>query len=99
MNSDPRGPRINPGLTRCCIIQQVIGHSLPLSAYAKTWRCPVVFQYLSKISIPSGVVKQMAFEIDVCGFRKGEMFPDLGYLADELVSRHPLKRAKAASAA
>jgi hypothetical protein len=26
----------------------------------------------------------MAFEIDVCGFRKGDIFPDLGHLAEEL---------------
>jgi hypothetical protein len=40
--------------------------------------------YLSRIMIPAESVKQMAFEIDVCGFRKGDLFPDLGHLADEL---------------
>lgn len=40
--------------------------------------------YLSKITIPSQFVKQIAFEIGVCGFRKGDLFPDLGHLADEL---------------
>jgi hypothetical protein len=44
-------------------------------------------KYLSKITIPAQAVRSIAFEIDVCGFRKGDLFPDLGHLADELASR------------
>jgi hypothetical protein len=44
-------------------------------------------RYLSRITIPSRFVRQMAFEIDVCGFRKGDIFPDLGHLGDELKNR------------
>ncbi len=40
--------------------------------------------YLTRLTIPAEFVKNMAFEIDVCGFRKGDIFPDLGHLADEL---------------
>jgi hypothetical protein len=43
--------------------------------------------YLSRIAIPAQSVRQVASEIDVCGFRKGDIFPDLGNLADELKSR------------
>jgi hypothetical protein len=41
-------------------------------------------EYLSKVTIPAQCVRQMAFEIDLCGFRKGDIFPDLGNLAEEL---------------
>ncbi len=44
-------------------------------------------RYLSKITIPARAAKAMAFEVDVSGFRKGDLFPDLGHLADELKSR------------
>jgi hypothetical protein len=44
-------------------------------------------EYLSHINIPAEYVKRMAFEIDLCGFRKGDIFPDLGNLADELTNR------------
>lgn len=44
-------------------------------------------QYLSAFRIPSDRVRQMAFELDVCGFRKGDIFPDLQHLADELKGR------------
>jgi hypothetical protein len=40
--------------------------------------------YLSKITIPTQCIRQVALEIDVCGFRKGDVFPDLGNLATEL---------------
>jgi hypothetical protein len=39
---------------------------------------------LSQLVIPAANVKAMAFEIDVCGFRKGDIFPDLQNLASEL---------------
>lgn len=45
-------------------------------------------KYLSRICIPEKFVRQMAFEIDVCGFRRGDVFPDLGNLAAELKFRH-----------
>lgn len=41
-------------------------------------------KFLTKLIIPASSVKQMAFELDVCGFRKGDMFPDLQNLANEL---------------
>jgi hypothetical protein len=41
-------------------------------------------RYLSQITIPKQCVRQVASEIDLCGFRKGDIFPDLGNLADEL---------------
>jgi len=43
--------------------------------------------YLTHITIPAQSVKRVAFELDVCGFRKGDIFPDLGNLAAELKSR------------
>jgi hypothetical protein len=50
-------------------------------------------QYLSQIIIPARDVRRLAFEIDVCGFRKGDMFPDLGNLADELTAKKPKRSA------
>jgi hypothetical protein len=46
-------------------------------------------RYLSQITIPAQYIRQVAFEIDLCGFRKGDIFPDLGNLAGELRFRHP----------
>lgn len=42
-------------------------------------------KYLTQLVIPARYVEAMAFEVDVCGFRKGDIFPDLGNLADELI--------------
>lgn len=39
--------------------------------------------YLSCLRIPADSVRRLATELDVCGFRKGDLFPDLGHLADE----------------
>jgi len=39
--------------------------------------------------IPKDAVVRMAREIDACGFRKGDIFPDLGNLAAELKGRYP----------
>jgi hypothetical protein len=39
---------------------------------------------LTQLVIPAECVQEMAFEIDVCGIRKGDIFPDLQNLADEL---------------
>jgi hypothetical protein len=43
--------------------------------------------YLTRVIIPARCVRPMAYEMDVCGFRKGDIFPDLGHLAEELTSR------------
>lgn len=40
-------------------------------------------EYLSCLTVPAHKVRELAVELDVCGFRKGDMFPDLGHLADE----------------
>jgi hypothetical protein len=45
--------------------------------------------YLSSIVIPGKHVRRVAFEVDVCGFRQGDIFPDLGHLADELKATWP----------
>ena len=44
--------------------------------------------YLSALKIPTDKVKDMAFLIDDCGFRKGDIYPDLEHLAGELKGRH-----------
>lgn len=41
-------------------------------------------RYLSKIIIPAHKVRQLAHEVEICGFRKGDIYPDLGNLASEL---------------
>jgi hypothetical protein len=41
-------------------------------------------RYLSKIKIPAQSIEQMKSEIDICGFRKGDIYPDLANLAEEL---------------
>ena len=50
--------------------------------------------YLTELTIPADCVKKMAFEIDVCGFRKGDIFPDLGHLAEELKGIYAPARGK-----
>jgi len=40
-------------------------------------------EYLHALRIPADKIRNLAFEIDVCGFRKGDIFPDLDHLADE----------------
>ena len=44
---------------------------------------------LDKITIPANRVPKLAFEASVCGFRKGDIFPDLANLAGELKARYP----------
>ena len=44
-------------------------------------------RYLRPLRIPARSVTNFASEIDLCGFRKGDIFPDLGHLADELSVR------------
>lgn len=41
-------------------------------------------RYLSRIVVPAKAVWQFANEIEICGFRKGDIYPDLGNLASEL---------------
>jgi hypothetical protein len=41
-------------------------------------------QYLTYLVIPAQSVRRFAAEIDVSGFRRGDLFPDLANLADEL---------------
>ena len=43
--------------------------------------------YLMEYRIPAQSVRDMAFSIDVCGFRKGDIYPDLANLAAELTGR------------
>jgi hypothetical protein len=40
--------------------------------------------YLSRFVVPENAVRRLAHEIEVCGFRKGDIYPDLGNLASEL---------------
>jgi FRG domain len=46
-------------------------------------------KYLTEVRIPATNVLNMADEIDLCGFRKGDLFPDLGHLAEELKGIYP----------
>jgi hypothetical protein len=42
-------------------------------------------RYLRPLLIPAAAVQQMALEIFACGFRRGDLFPDLANLADEIM--------------
>jgi len=42
-------------------------------------------QYLKPLLIPATAVQQLALEIFACGFRRGDLFPDLANLADEIM--------------
>lgn len=44
--------------------------------------------YLSGLRIPAHRIQDMAFDLDICGFRKGDIFPDLNNLADEFKGRY-----------
>jgi hypothetical protein len=44
-------------------------------------------EYLSALRIPADKALEMAFSIDVCGFRRGDIFPDLENLAREFIGR------------
>jgi hypothetical protein len=50
---------------------------------------PSADEFLSQIVIPAESRQSFAREVDLCGFRQGDIFPDLGHLADELVEAHP----------
>lgn len=51
-------------------------------------------QFLTAMCIPSDAVHAMAHAIDVCGFRKGDIFPDLDHLADELKGIWPPRKSR-----
>jgi hypothetical protein len=48
--------------------------------------------YLTALIVPAIHVRRLAFEIDSCGFRRGDIFPDLGHLADELKGTYPPRK-------
>jgi len=45
---------------------------------------PQAHNFLAKIEIPSDFVYDYAQQIDACGIRQGDIFPDLEHLAAEL---------------
>jgi hypothetical protein len=49
-------------------------------------------EYLSFLTIPANRIRQIAYEIDICGLRKGDIFPDLSNLADEFKGRFRPRR-------
>lgn len=46
-------------------------------------------EILEQVVIPSASVKSMAWQLDACGFRKGDLFPDLQNLAEEMKGIFP----------
>lgn len=50
-------------------------------------------QYLLKMIIPSECARRFALEVDLCGIRQGDLFPDLENLAAELRHTFPAGRA------
>jgi hypothetical protein len=51
--------------------------------------------FLTPVYIPAGAVRGMARALDICGFRKGDVFPDLDHLADELKGLWPPRKSAA----
>jgi hypothetical protein len=49
-------------------------------------------EYLSGFRIPAEKVREVAFAVDACGFRKGDVFPDLEHLAAELKGLYKPRR-------
>lgn len=47
---------------------------------------PDYAEYVSRIMIPSEAIPTIADELATCGYRRGNIYPDLGNLASELVS-------------
>ena len=45
---------------------------------------PCCQHYLSRLVVPLQAIRSFAHEIEICGFRKGDIYPDLGNLAHEL---------------
>jgi hypothetical protein len=46
-------------------------------------------RFIHSIRIPAASVRSLAREINICGLRKGDIFPDLGHLAEELKLSYP----------
>jgi FRG domain len=44
-------------------------------------------KYLTKLTIPADCLRRMALEVDICGLRRGDLFPDLAELAAEMTTR------------
>ena len=44
-------------------------------------------RFLTKVLLPASSVESLAFQVDVCGFRKGDIYPDLQNLANELKAK------------
>ncbi len=42
-------------------------------------------EYLTKLTIPAETILSFAKEVEICGLRKGDIYPDLDNLANELV--------------
>lgn len=55
----------------------------PLESHSKS------SQFLQRIEIPQDSVARMAREIAACGFRRGDIYPDLANLAQELRATYP----------
>lgn len=54
------------------------------SADAPLERLQLPEHVLTKVRISAQCVRQLSFDIELCGFRRGDLFPDLQNLADEL---------------
>jgi hypothetical protein len=59
-------------------------HSYPNSLDSSTFYS----KFLTKVVVPACSIRRLAFEIDICGFRKGDIYPDLQNLANELKGKH-----------
>jgi hypothetical protein len=46
-------------------------------------------RFLVPLLVPATAIEQLAREVDACGFRQGDIYPDLGHLAQELRHTHP----------
>ena len=51
--------------------------------HAQLWGISVLIRRVEAVSVVVPEVIDLAKEIDACGFRRGDMFPDLGNLAEE----------------
>jgi hypothetical protein len=51
-------------------------------------RIPGHGRFLDAIVVPAAAVPRLADELDLCGFRQGDIFPDLGHLAAEIRQAH-----------
>ncbi|WP_213008159.1 FRG domain-containing protein [Paractinoplanes toevensis] len=46
-------------------------------------------EFIEKLTVPAADIAGLAHEVSVCGFREGDIFPDLGHLAQELRHAYP----------